>query len=74
MTVRELDQAISSWEDITIHEPNGYVIVKRDRSEESATLEALGDFVVDEIKYNPTKKCFGLYLKFKRLYEKGFYP
>ena len=71
MTVRELDHVISSWEDITIYEPNGDVIVKLDRSEESATLEAFGDFVVDEIQYNPTAKCFGLYLKFKRVYEKG---
>ena len=71
MTVRELDQVISSWEDITIYEPDGKVIVELNRSEESATLEAFGDFVVDEIQYNPTAKCFGLYLKFKRVYEKG---
>lgn len=71
MTVRELDQVISSLENITIYEPDGKVIVKLDRSEESATLEAFGDFVVDEIQYNPTAKCFGLYLKFKRVYEKG---
>lgn len=71
MTVRELDQVISSLENITIYEPDGKVIVKLDRREESATLEAFGDFVVDEIQYNPTAKCFGLYLKFKRVYEKG---
>lgn len=71
MTVRELDQVISSLENITIYEPDGKVIVKIDRREESATLEAFGDFVVDEIQYNPTAKCFGLYLKFKRVYEKG---
>ena len=71
MTVRELDQVISSWEDITIYEPDGKVIVKLDRREESATLEAFGDFVVDEIQYNPTHKCLGLYLKFKRVYERN---
>lgn len=71
MTVREVNQVISSLENITIYEPDGKVIVKLDRREESATLEAFGDFVVDEIQYNPTAKCFGLYLKFKRVYEKG---
>lgn len=71
MTVRELNQVISSWEDITIYEPDGKVIVELNRSEESATLEAFGDFVVDEIQYNPTAKCFGLYLKFKRVYERN---
>lgn len=71
MTVRELNQVISSWEDITIYEPDGKVIVDLNRREESATLEAFGDFVVDEIQYNPTAKCFGLYLKFKRVYERN---
>lgn len=71
MTVREVNQVISSLENITIYEPDGKVIVELNRSEDSATLEAFGDFVVDEIQYNPTAKCFGLYLKFKRVYEKG---
>lgn len=71
MTVRELNQVVSSLENITIYEPDGKVIVNLDRREESATLEAFGDFVVDEIQYNPTAKCFGLYLKFKRVYERN---
>lgn len=63
MTVRELNETISSLEDVAIFEPDGREIVKLNRYPTSATIEAFGDFVVDEIQYNTTRQCFGLYLK-----------